>query len=69
MFVKKKNKNTANFFPMPHHEESPEKPQCNMATPPPISRQTLPFCLTPPFLAKNFRPPISINFEKVEAPL
>ena len=48
---------------MPHHEESPEKPQYNMATPPPI----LPY---PPFPAKNFRPPppISINFDKVEPP-
>ena len=47
------------------HEESPEKPQYNMAThPPSISRQTL-----PPFLAKIFNPhPISINFEKVDTP-
>ena len=39
---------------MLHHEESPEKPQYNMAT--------------PPFLGKLpiFRPSISINFEKVE---
>ena len=37
------------FFPILHHEESPEKPECNMATPP--------FCLTSSFLAKIFRPP------------
>ena len=24
---------TSNIFPMPHHEESPEKTQYNMATP------------------------------------
>ena len=48
---------------MLHHEESPEKPQYNMATPPP------PVCLTPPFLAKIFRPPpISINFQKADTP-
>ena len=32
---------------MLHHEESPEKPQYNMATPP--------FCLTHPFSSKNFQ--------------
>ena len=56
---------------MLHREQFPEKPQYNMATPPPISRQPLPppFCLTLPFLAKIFRPPpISINFEKVDPP-
>ena len=43
---------------MPHHEESPEKPQYNMATPPPISRQPpLPILPNPLFLAKIFRPP------------
>ena len=50
---------------MLHHEESPEKPQCNMVTPPPH------FALHPPrpFPSKNFRPhPIFINFEKVEPP-
>ena len=42
---------------MLHHEESPEKPQYNMATPP-ISRQRpSPFCLTPSFIAKIFKPP------------
>ena len=40
------------------------KPQNNMATPL-FSRQTPPFCLTPAlFLAKIFRPPISINIGK-----
>ena len=54
---------------MSHHEESPEKPQYNMGTPP-ISRQSPSFCLTSPFQAKIFRlpPPNSINFEKVEPP-
>ena len=46
---------------MLHHEESPEKPQYNMATPP--------FCPTPPFLAKFFRLPHFHQFEKVEPPL
>ena len=46
---------------MLHHEESPEKPQYNMATPPILPN--------PPFLAKIFRPPpIPINFEKVDPP-
>ena len=56
------------FFSMLHHEESPEKPQYNMAIPTPfLDKPRPPFCLTPPFLAKNSRhPPISINFEKVE---
>ena len=31
--LKKENINTARFFPMPHHEGSPEKPQYNMANP------------------------------------
>ena len=53
---------------MPHHEESPEKPQYNMAAPP-ISRQTPPILSNPPFSSKTFQPPpISINFEKVEPP-
>lgn len=44
---------------MPHHEESPEKPEYNMETPP--------FCLTPLFLVEMFTPrPISINFGKVK---
>ena len=43
---------------MLHHEESPEKPQYNMATPPPISRQTPPPILpNPPFSSKNFQTP------------
>ena len=50
-------------FLMLHHEESPEKPQYNMVTPP------LPILPYPPFPSKNFRPPpIFINFEKVEPP-
>ena len=55
---------------MLYHEESPEKPQYDMATPlfldkPPI----LPTPPPPPFSSKNFQtPPISINFEKVEPP-
>ena len=51
---------------MLHHEESPEKPHYNMATPP-ISRQTPPILLNPPFSSKDFQtPPISIKFEKVD---
>ena len=44
---------------MLHHEESPEKPQYNMATPPFLDKHPPPppFCLTPPFLEKIFRPP------------
>ena len=69
MFVKKGNINTARFFPMPHHEESPEKPQYNMATPSPFLDKPPRFCLTP-FSSKNFQThPISINFENVEPPL
>ena len=54
---------------MPHHEESPEKP----GNPPPFLDTPAPpsFCITPPpppFLATIFRPLISINFKKVEAP-
>ena len=41
---------------MLHHEESPEKPQYNMATLP-FHDKPPPFCLPPPFLAKIFRPP------------
>ena len=59
--LKKGNINTARFFPMPYHEESPEKPQCNMAPPPyfalpPFSSkifQTLPF----PSILKKSNPP------------
>ena len=40
---------------MLHHEESPEKPQYNMATLPFLDKPP-PFCL-PPFLANIFRPP------------
>ena len=46
------------FFPTLHHEESPEKPQYNMATL--HFWTTLPPILphpSPPFLAKMFRPP------------
>ena len=41
MFVDKGKINTSRFFPMLHHEASPEKPKSDMATPPPISRQPL----------------------------
>ena len=53
MFVKKRKYKS---------QQSPEKPQYNMATsqyldtPPPPP----PFCLNPPFLAKIFRPPPAI---------
>ena len=52
---------------MLYYDESPEKPQYNMATPS-ISRQTLSILPNPPFSSKNFQtpPPISINFEKVK---
>ena len=55
---------------MLQHEESPGKPQYNMATPPPFLDTPPPiFPNLPPFLAKIFRsPPISINFEKVDPP-
>ena len=52
---------------MPHHEESPEKPQYNMATPPFLDKP--PILPKPPFSSKNFQtPPISISFEKVKPP-
>ena len=41
---------------MPHHEESPEKLQYNMATPPFLDKPPH-FAYPPPFLAKIFRPP------------
>ena len=56
---------------MLHHEESPEKPCYNVATPPSLDNFLPPFCLTPPpppFLAKSSDPPISINFGKVNFP-
>ena len=45
---------------MLHHEESPEKPQYNMATPPFLDNPS-----PPPFSSKNFQtpPPTSINFD------
>ena len=50
---------------MLHHEESPEKPQYNVATPPFLGK-LLPILPNPPFSSKHFQtPPISINFEKV----
>ena len=53
---------------MPHHEESPEKPQYNMATPL-ISRQTPPFCLTPPFSSENVQtPPFPSILKKSKGP-
>ena len=63
MFFKGKV-NTSRFFPMEHHEKSPEKPQYNMATPPLANPLILPY---PPFSSKNFQNlHISINFEKVK---
>ena len=53
---------------MLHHEESPEKPQYNMAAPPPFLPPPHFAYPPPPFLAKIFRPPISINVEKVDLP-
>ena len=59
---------------MQHHEESPEKPQYNMATSH-FKITPLPFCIIPdPLLAKFFRapkalPPTSLNFENVDSPL
>ena len=53
---------------MLHHEESPEKPQYNMATPPFLDKP--PILPNLPFSSKNFQaPPISITFERVEHPL
>ena len=51
MFVKKRKIDTPRF-PMLHHEESPEKPQYNMASP--IYRQT-PIMPYSPFSGKNFQ--------------
>ena len=56
---------------MLHHEESPEKPQYNMATSPFLDKPPTPNLPNPPFSSKHFQtapPPISINFEKVEPP-
>ena len=54
---------------MLHHEESPVKPQYNMATPPFLDKPPH-FAYPPPFSSQNFQTtPISINFEKAEPPL
>ena len=45
---------------MLHHEESPEKPQYNMATPPVLENHP-PFCLNYSFLAKFFTPPFNVT--------
>ena len=60
LFTKKKTHQ--NFFPMLHYEESPEKPQYNMATP--FLHNPLHFALLspPPF------PSIFIKFGKVNPP-
>ena len=59
------------MFPKLHHEESPEKPQFNMATTL-ILDNSLSFCFTPssPFLTIVFRPPppISINLKNSTPP-
>ena len=52
---------------MLHHEESPEKPQYNMATP--ISRHPSPFCLTPSFSSKYFQTPPIPSILKKSNPL
>ena len=65
----KKRRTHQDFFPIVDHVESPEKGQCNMATP---HFALTPLSPPPPmpnlFLSKNFKfrlpPPISINFEK-----
>ena len=41
---------------MLHHEESPEKPQYNMATPPPFLDKP-PILPNSPFSSKNFQTP------------
>ena len=60
---------TSNIFPMPHHEESPEKTQYGnpsfLDKPNPILPYPLLFCQKfsdPPHSPSHF--PISINFEK-----
>ena len=55
---------------MLHHEESPEKPHYNMATPPPPFLDKPPILPNPPFSSKLFQTPspLSINFEKVDPP-
>ena len=55
---------------MLHHEESPEKPCYNVATPPSLDNFLPPFCLTPPPLSsKIFRPPNFYQFWKSQLPL
>ena len=50
MFVTKGKINTSRFFSMMHHEESPEKPEYNMATPLFLSNHPP----LPPFSSKNW---------------
>ena len=53
---------------MLHHEESPEKPQYNVA--PPISRQPPPILPNLPFSSKNFQtPPFPSILKKSTPPL
>ena len=52
---------------MLHREESPGKPQYNMATCPFLDKPPILPNTPPPFLANILRPSISINFEKVES--
>ena len=57
MFGDKGKINTSRFFPMLHHEASPEKPKYDMATPPPISRQPLLLFLLKVFIPTPPSPP------------
>ena len=53
LFLNKGKINTSQFFSMLHDEESPEKPQYNMATPPFLEKP--PILPNPPFSSKNFQ--------------
>ena len=51
---------------MLHHDESPEKPQYNMATPPFLDKP--PILPNPPFLAKILGPPFPSILKKLTPP-
>ena len=53
---------------MLHHEESPEKPEYNVATTPFLDTPPPHFALLPPFLAKNFKSPHFHQFWKRQPP-
>ena len=67
MFVNKGKINTSRSFSYVHHEESPEKPQYNMATPSFLDKPPH-FTLPAPFSSKIFQTPHLHQFSKSRPP-